>query len=89
MPRMLSTTFLGFQEPKEVCDSIDLENYKPLDFVNTALQQTKVELTWDETDPARRELTHNITEAAKKGDIKDADLENIVALSSSGKSARI
>lgn len=56
-----------------------------MDFINSALQQTKVELTWDETDPRRRELTQRITEAAKSGDINDSDLEDLVALSSSGK----
>jgi hypothetical protein len=28
--------------------------YKPKEFMTTALQQGKVELTWDETDPERK-----------------------------------
>lgn len=41
-------------------------------------------LTWDETDPRRLEFTRKISEAAKNNDINDSDLENFVALSSSG-----
>lgn len=72
------------QEPKDSCNNTSITKYEPLYFVNTALQQAKVELTWDETDPRRLEYTKKITEAAKTQDINDSDLENLVALSSSG-----
>ncbi|XP_065201552.1 ESF1 homolog [Planococcus citri] len=73
------------QEPKDICKSTDnYENYQPRFFTNTALQQAKVELTWDETDPKRVEFTQKINEAAKNGEINDSDLEDYVALSSSG-----
>lgn len=62
----------------------DLTKYKPRYFTTTALQQAKVELTWDETDPGRQEFVQNISEALKSGDVDDADLTNYVALSSSG-----
>ncbi|XKL60134.1 hypothetical protein PGB90_001150 [Kerria lacca] len=73
------------QEPKDVCNSIEIcQKYKPRFFTNTALQQAKVDLTWDETDPKRLEFTQKIIEAAKTDEINDSDLEDFVALSSSG-----
>ncbi|XP_063364199.1 ESF1 homolog [Cydia amplana] len=44
------------QEPRETCVQLpDLTKYKPRLFTTTALQQAKVELTWDATAPARAE----------------------------------
>lgn len=43
-----------------------------------------MDLTWDETDPKRLEFTQKIIEAAKTDEINDSDLEDFVALSSSG-----
>lgn len=75
-----------FQEPKDSCDSSNnVQKYEPLYFTNTALQQAKVELTWDETDPRRLEYAKKISEIAKTQDINDSDLEDLVALSSSGR----
>lgn len=58
--------------------------YEPTFYTTSALQQAKVNLTWDETDPRRLEFARKISEAAKNNDINDSDLENFVALSSSG-----
>ncbi|XP_074596875.1 ESF1 homolog [Brevipalpus obovatus] len=42
------------EEPISECYSMpSLVNYHPPTFITTALQQSKVQLTWDETDPER------------------------------------
>ncbi|XP_022163920.1 ESF1 homolog [Myzus persicae] len=70
------------QEPKEVCDKLpDLTKYKPHLFTTTALQQAKVNLTWDETDPRRSELVNKL-KTNPKSEINDSDLQNYVAFSS-------
>lgn len=69
------------QEPHEVCTSLpDPAKYKPRLFTNSALQQGKVELTWDETDPGRQEFTNKILKNADSVD--NADLEAYLAHSS-------
>lgn len=56
-------TFDG-QEPKETCDQLpEMTNYKPRIFANTALQQAKVDLTWDETNSERKEFNDRINKA--------------------------
>lgn len=41
-------------EPTQECYSLPtIGDYKPPNFITTALQQSKVRLTWDETDPER------------------------------------
>nr|XP_018913035.1 PREDICTED: pre-rRNA-processing protein esf1 [Bemisia tabaci]XP_018913036.1 PREDICTED: pre-rRNA-processing protein esf1 [Bemisia tabaci] len=72
------------QEPKEVCTSLpEKGKYKPRYFTTTALQQSKVTLTWDETDPHRSEVMQKVTEAAQKGgDISDDEIHNVLATSS-------
>lgn len=70
------------QEPKEVCDKLpDLSKYKPHLFTTTALQQAKVNLTWDETDPRRNELVNKL-KTNPKSEIDDSDLQKYVAFSS-------
>ncbi|KAF0746479.1 ESF1, partial [Aphis craccivora] len=70
------------QEPKEVCDKLpDLTKYKPHLFTTTALQQAKVNLTWDETDPRRSELVNKL-KTNPKTEINDNDLQKYVAFSS-------
>lgn len=49
------------QKPHDVCTSVpDLKKYKPRLFINTALQQGTVNLTWDETDPNRIDFTRKV-----------------------------
>ena len=43
-------------EPDQLCTSLpDTASYKPPIFITSALQQSSVRLTWDETDPSRAE----------------------------------
>ncbi|CAG9101955.1 unnamed protein product [Plutella xylostella] len=67
------------QEPHEVCTKLpDLAKYKPRLFTTTALQQAKVELTWDATNPNRTEAIRS----AAGGDLADLDLHEYLASSS-------
>lgn len=69
-------------EPKEVCTEMpDLNKYKPRLFTTTALQQAKVELTWDENDVDRVELNEKVN-TGKLSEIPDAELRKFVAYSS-------
>ncbi|XP_012266002.2 ESF1 homolog [Athalia rosae] len=71
------------QEPREVCDKIpELSKYQPRQFTTTALQQVKVELTWDETNPQRQEVAEKIS----SGKIDDVDPSDIQAYLASGSS---
>ncbi|XP_045773040.1 ESF1 homolog [Maniola jurtina] len=67
------------QEPRETCTKLpDLTKYKPRLFTTTALQQAKVDLTWDATNPKRAELI----KGALDGKIDDLDLKEYLASSS-------
>lgn len=66
--------------PKEVCEKIP-ERYQPRFFTTTALQQAKVELTWDETNPERLEVAKKLT-SGKIDDVTDQDLQAYLASSS-------
>ncbi|XP_059051510.1 ESF1 homolog [Achroia grisella] len=67
------------QEPREVCTKIpDLNKYRPRLFTTTALQQAKVELTWDTTNPNRTDMIRG----ALTGKIDDLDLKEYLASSS-------
>lgn len=70
-------------EPKDECRELpDMSNYKPRMFFTTALQQAKVELTWDENDVDRTELTEKLF-TSKSNEVADNDLRRFVACSSS------
>lgn len=74
------------EEPKDFCDKLpEISKYQPRFFTTTALQQAKVNLTWDETDPDRLEFTQKVN-SGKVDDISEADLQNYLA-SSSGEEA--
>lgn len=69
-------------EPKETCDKLpELNKYEPRFFTTTALQQAKVDLTWDETDPGRLEMTQKLN-SGKIDDVTENDLQNYLAGSS-------
>lgn len=71
------------QEPKEICDKLpELPKYQPRQFTTTALQQVKVELTWDETKPERLEIIQKLN-SGKFDDIDKNDLQAYVACGSS------
>ena len=59
--------------PVSTCDAMpDPDSYKPKVFMTSALQQGKVELTWDETDPERLAA---MKRAFEKDDDDDDDKE--------------
>lgn len=66
--------------PKEICEKIP-DRYQPRFFTTTALQQAKVELTWDETNPERLEVAKRLT-SGKIDEVTDQDLQAYLALSS-------
>lgn len=75
-------TIFDDDEPREVCTELpDSTSYKPRQFTTTALQQAKVDLTWDETSVERQELGDKLL-AGKLEDVSDADLRKLVAYSS-------
>lgn len=68
--------------PKDVCTEMpDTSKYMPRLFTTTALQQAKVELTWDENDLERKELNDKLA-AGKLGEVADQELRKYVAYSS-------
>ncbi|XP_061383763.1 ESF1 homolog [Danaus plexippus] len=67
------------QEPRETCNNLpDLTKYRPRLFTTTALQQAKVDLTWDTTNPNRAEAI----KSALSGKIDNLDLKEYLASSS-------
>lgn len=78
-----------FKEPKEVCNEIpELAKYQPRRFTTTALQQIKVDLTWDETNPNRQEFTRKVN-SGRLQDIDENDLQTYLANGSEDDSGRI
>lgn len=74
-------------EPKDVCTEVpERAKYQPRIFFTTALQQAKVELTWDETDVGRKEITDKLF-TDKRTEITDQDLRKFVACSSSSEAS--
>lgn len=71
------------QAPKEVCEKLpDFSTYQPRTFTTTALQQEKVDLTWDETNEERKELTMKIN-SGKLNELNDNHLKYLLASGSS------
>ncbi|KOX77846.1 ESF1 like protein [Melipona quadrifasciata] len=72
-----------FKTPKEVCSKLpDPTKYQPRQFTTTALQQVKVQLTWDETNPERMEIAQKLN-SGKLNEITDNDLQAYLATESS------
>lgn len=70
-------------DPKEESNILpESGKYKPRFFTTTALQQAKVDLTWDETNPERTEVAQKFS-SGKIDDISEADLQTYLACSSS------
>lgn len=73
-------------EPKDECTELpDMSKYMPRLFTTTALQQAKVELTWDENDVDRKELNDKLS-SGKFNEVADQELRKYVAYSSSSES---
>lgn len=59
------------QNVKTECYSMpDFSTYKAPQFINTALQQSKVTLTWDETDPKRKDVFERAFDKEADDDLK-------------------
>ncbi|KAH8245589.1 hypothetical protein KR032_012252 [Drosophila birchii] len=74
----------SFEEdtPTDECHELpDASSYKPRQFTTTALQQAKVDLTWDETALDRRELGDKLS-TGQVDKLTDKELRQIVAYSS-------
>ncbi|XP_050476151.1 ESF1 homolog [Bombus huntii] len=71
------------QTPREVCNKLpELTKYQPRQFITTALQQAKVQLTWDETNPERTEIAQKLS-SGKLNEINENDLQGYLATESS------
>lgn len=71
-------------EPKDTCTELpDLSTlaYEPRMFFTSALQHANVELTWDETDVSRKEISEKLF-TDRKNEIPDHELKKFVACSS-------
>lgn len=74
-------------KPKDLCTELpDMSKYMPRLFTTTALQQAKVELTWDENDVERKELSEKLM-SGKLNEVADQELRKYVAYSSEEDSA--
>lgn len=69
-------------EPKDACTELPGSKYQPRLFFTTALQQAKVELTWDENDVDRVEIGQKLF-TDKRNEISENQLRTFVACSSS------
>lgn len=77
------------KEPKETCTEIpEPVKYEPRQFTTTALQQAKVQLTWDETDIGRQEFTQKLN-SGKLQEVDENDLQTYLASASEDDSGMI
>ena len=67
------------QEPSSVASDADTLSHVPSQFITSALQQSTVRLTWDETDPRRLSST---MKKYSKEEALEADLRDLLASSS-------
>lgn len=70
------------EDVKDVCTELpNLDKYQPRAYTTTALQQAKVELTWDEGSIERKEFGSKIS-SGKMEDVSEQELKKFVAFSS-------
>uniref|UniRef100_A0A2M4BE51 Putative esf1 n=1 Tax=Anopheles marajoara TaxID=58244 RepID=A0A2M4BE51_9DIPT len=70
-------------EPKDSCSELpEMGKYVPRIFTTTALNQAKVELTWDENDVERKEFNEKLRDG-KWAQMPETELKKYVACSSS------
>ncbi|XP_035773467.1 ESF1 homolog [Anopheles albimanus] len=70
-------------EPKDSCSELpEVGKYAPRIFTTTALNQAKVELTWDENDVERKEFNEKLRDG-KWAQMPETELKKYVACSSS------
>ena len=66
-----------------MCDKLpDFSKYQPRIFMTTALQQEKVELTWDETCTERKELTRKLN-SGRLDEVNETHLQSLLACETS------
>lgn len=69
-------------EVKDICTELpNLDKYQPRAYTTTALQQAKVELTWDEGSIERKEFGSKIS-SGKLDEVSEQELKKFVAFSS-------
>ena len=86
--RFVPDDMLFDQEPKEVCNELpDMTKYIPRFFTNTALQQAKVKLTWDETDQDRIDVVEKIMQK-KYDEIPNEKMKRYIASGSEDESEK-
>ncbi|KAL5276149.1 ESF1 family protein [Megaselia abdita] len=70
------------EEVKDVCTDLpNLDKYQPRTYTTTALQQAKVELTWDEGSLERKEFGSKIA-SGKLDDVSEQEMKKFIAFSS-------
>ncbi|XP_033219217.1 ESF1 homolog [Belonocnema kinseyi] len=71
------------QVPTEFCDKLpNFSTYQPRIFTTTALQQEKVELTWDETCTERKEITRKLN-SGRLDELNESHLKTLLACETS------
>ncbi|XP_055677647.1 ESF1 homolog [Lutzomyia longipalpis] len=69
-------------EPHDVCSKLpNLQEYKPRLFETSALQKSKVNLTWDDTSVERKEFNEKIAQGRLK-EVSQEDLKRFITYSS-------
>eukprot|EP01134_Creolimax_fragrantissima_P005317 CFRG5317T1 len=67
------------EEPAQLATMVP-SNYEPREFVNSAQQQSKISLTWDQNDPDRAVTLHT---AVTEDQLEEMDYKNFLASGSS------
>ena len=84
VPRFIPDDTVFEHKPKDVATDLpDTASYKPVDFQTTALTQSRVQLTWDETDRRRAKQTAEVFQSKKKVEALESHMQAYLASSSS------